>query len=76
MKLKHTHVRTLSERVHLQRCWNKSIRAYQNRTIEAAQVIEELIQTAKELREAAERGEELGLSSDELAFYDRARNQR
>ena len=47
-----------------------SIRAYQNRTIEAAQVIEELIQTAKELREAAERGEELGLSSDELAFYD------
>ena len=48
----------------------QSIRAYQNRTIEAAQVIEELIQTAKELHEAAERGEELGLSSDELAFYD------
>ena len=48
----------------------QSIRAYQNRTIEAAQVIEQLIQTAKELREAAERGEELGLSSDELAFYD------
>ena len=48
----------------------QSIRAYQNRTIEAAQVIEELIQTAKELREAAERGDELGLSSDELAFYD------
>ena len=47
-----------------------AIRAYQNRTIEAAQVIEELIQTAKELREAAGRGEELGLSSDELAFYD------
>ena len=40
----------------------QSIRAYQNRTIEAAQVIEELIQTARELREAAERGEELGLS--------------
>ena len=48
----------------------QSIRAYQNRTIEAAQVIEELIQTARELREAAERGDELGLSSDELAFYD------
>ena len=47
-----------------------SIRAYQNRTIEAAQVIEELIQIARELCEAAERGEELGLSSDELAFYD------
>ena len=48
----------------------QSIRAYQNRTIEAAQVIEELIQTARELREAVERGEELGLSSNELAFYD------
>ena len=48
----------------------QSIRAYQNRTIEAAQVIEQLIETAKELRKAAERGEELGLSSDELAFYD------
>ncbi len=48
----------------------QSIRAYQNRTIEAAQVIEELIQIARELRDAAERGEELGLSSDELAFYD------
>ena len=48
----------------------QSIRAYQNRTIEAAQVIEELIRTAKELRQAARRGEELGLSRDELAFYD------
>ena len=33
-------------------------------------MIEELIQTARELREAVERGEELGLSSDELAFYN------
>ena len=48
----------------------RSIRAYQNRTIEAAQVIEELIQIAKELRQARDRGEELGLSRDELAFYD------
>ena len=48
----------------------RSIRAYQNRTIEAAQVIEQLIQTAKELRLARDRGEELGLTSDELAFYD------
>ena len=48
----------------------KSIRAYQNRTIEAAQVIEQLIETARELRQARDRGEELGLSSDELAFYD------
>ena len=37
---------------------------------EAAQVIEELIQLAKEMREANARGEQLGLSDDELAFYD------
>jgi hypothetical protein len=43
---------------------------YQNRAIEAAQVIEELIQLAREMREANARGETLGLSEDELAFYD------
>ena len=47
-----------------------TLRRYQNRAIEAAQVIEELIQLARELREAGARGEELGLSDDELAFYD------
>ena len=49
---------------------DQTIRRYQNRTIEAAQVIEELIAIARELREAAARGEALGLSDDELAFYD------
>ena len=48
----------------------QTLRRYQNRAIEAAQVIEELIQLAKEMREANARGEELGLSEDELAFYD------
>ena len=47
-----------------------SIRAYQNRAVEASQVIEELIEIAKEMRQAQERGENLGLSDDELAFYD------
>ncbi len=47
-----------------------TIREYQNRTIEAAQVIEELIALAKEMREARGRGEKLGLTEDELAFYD------
>ena len=47
-----------------------AIRRYQNRTIEAAQVIEELIELAKEMREDLARGEELGLNEDELAFYD------
>ena len=48
----------------------QTLRRYQNRAVEAAQVIEELIQIARELREAAARGEKLGLSEDELAFYD------
>jgi len=47
-----------------------AIRKYQNRAIEAAAVIEELIALAKEMREADRRGEELGLSEDERAFYD------
>ena len=47
-----------------------AIRRYQNRTIEAAQVIEELIDLAKEMREDFARGQELGLNEDELAFYD------
>jgi type I restriction enzyme R subunit len=48
----------------------KAIRKYQNRTIEAAQVIEELIKLAKEMREAQQRGENLGMTDDEIAFYD------
>lgn len=43
---------------------------YQNRSIEAAQVIEELIEMAKKFKEASGRGEALGLNDDELAFYD------
>ena len=48
----------------------KTLRRYQNRAIEAAQVIEELIELARDMREANARGEQLGLSDDELAFYD------
>ena len=46
------------------------IKRYQNRAIETAQVIEELIAMAKKFREAANRGAELGLSDDEVRFYD------
>jgi type I restriction enzyme R subunit len=48
----------------------QTIRRYQNRAIEAAQVIEELIGLAKDMRTAHARGEKLGLSEEELAFYD------
>ena len=46
------------------------ITRYQNRSIETAQVIEELIDMAKKFREASHRGDALGLNDDELAFYD------
>jgi len=48
----------------------RTLRKYQNRAIEAAQVIEELIGLAREMRVAADRGLALGLTEDELAFYD------
>ncbi len=48
----------------------ETIRKYQNRSIEAAQIIQELIDLAKEMREAAKRGEKLGFTEEELAFYD------
>lgn len=47
-----------------------ALRRYQNKAIEAAQVIEELIELAKDMKQRAARGETLGLSDDELAFYD------
>ncbi|WP_022852665.1 type I restriction endonuclease subunit R [Thermodesulfatator atlanticus] len=48
----------------------KTIRRYHNRAISTIEVIEELIKLAKEMREAYRRGEKLGLSEEELAFYD------
>ena len=47
-----------------------AIRRYQNRLVETAQILEELIQLAQEMRQSDQRGPELGLSEDELAFYD------
>ncbi|MCX7257951.1 MAG: type I restriction endonuclease subunit R [Polaromonas sp.] len=46
------------------------ITRYQNRSIETAQVMEELVAMAKKFQEAASRGEALGLSEDEIKFYD------
>jgi type I restriction enzyme R subunit len=48
----------------------QSLRRYQNRAIETAQVIDELIALAADMRAANARGVELGLTEDELAFYD------
>jgi len=43
---------------------------YQNRSIETAQVMQELVEMAKKFREATSRGEQLGLTDDEVKFYD------
>ena len=50
------------------------IQRYQNRSIETAQVMEELIAMAKKFREAAGRGEAMGLTDDEVKFYDALAN--
>jgi type I restriction enzyme, R subunit len=47
-----------------------ALNRYRSRAVESAQVIEELIGMAKEFRDAANRGEKLGLNDSELAFYD------
>jgi len=51
-----------------------TIKRYQNRAIETAQVMEELCEMAKKFKEAVQRGETVGLNEDELAFYDALAN--
>lgn len=53
-----------------ERMLEETIHRYKNRAIETVEVIEELIKLAKELREADKRGEGLGLTESELAFYE------
>jgi type I restriction enzyme R subunit len=51
-----------------------AIKKYQNNLLTTAQVIEELIKLAKDIRESDKRGQELNLGEDELAFYDALAN--
>ncbi len=48
----------------------QSLNAYHNRAISTMEVIEELIKLAKELDLETKRGVDLGLTDDEVAFYD------
>ncbi len=48
----------------------QSIRKYQNRTVETTKILIELLELAKQMRDAEQRGEATGLSTEELAFYD------
>ena len=49
---------------------DKTIKKYTNRSIEAAQIIEELIELARKVRDEKNRGKELNMNEDEVAFYD------
>lgn len=51
-----------------------TIRKYQNRTIEAAQVIAELLELAKKIRDEKDKGKDMGLTEEEVAFYDALAN--
>lgn len=62
--------RNLIQSKSLMEMLEQSIRKYQNKILTATEVIQELINLAKEVKKADERGEQLGLSVDELAFYD------
>ena len=48
----------------------EAIRKYEHRTVEASQILAELVKLAREMREAYQRGAKLKLSDDEIAFYD------
>jgi len=48
----------------------RTVKRYQNRSIETAQVIEELVNLAKKIRDDKNRGKKLNLTEEELAFYD------
>ncbi|WP_425146545.1 type I restriction endonuclease subunit R [Deinococcus sp.] len=74
-KLLQDEVRTRSRKNAVQsRSFSEKLEAamlrYQNRSVETAQVIEELLDLARQMREAQARGDDLGLTEDEIAFYD------
>jgi type I restriction enzyme R subunit len=71
-KLLNDEIKTMSRRnvVQSRKFSEMLVLAYQNRTLEASQIILELIEMAKAMRDAPKRGDQLGLSEDELAFYD------
>lgn len=74
-KLLHDEIKAISKKNLVQsrlfsEMLQQTILKYQNRSIEAAQIIQELIGLAKDMRQAYQRGENLGFNEEELAFYD------
>lgn len=68
VRLKETQIALLNQRLKLD--GDKTIKKYTNRSVEAAQVIEELIELAREVREERSRGKRQNMNEDEIAFYD------
>ena len=68
MKLKLAHKKNVVQGRSFADMLERSIHAYRNRAIEASQVIEKLIEIAKEMRQAQERGDDLGLSDEEFGI--------
>lgn len=46
------------------------LKGYQNRSLQSAEVIARLVELARELRQVEHRGQALGLTEEEMAFYD------
>ncbi len=74
-KLLHDEIRTSARKNVVQsrsfaEMLEQAVRKYQNRAVEATQVIEELIELAREMRAAQRRGADLGMTDEEVAFYD------
>lgn len=74
-KLLNDEIKIRNKRNHIQskkmsEILEKAIKKYQTNLITSAQVIDELIKLAKDIRELDKRGEVFGLSTEELAFYD------
>jgi len=74
-KLLHGEIKTRSKKNLVQsrtftEMLREAIRKYENRTVEATQIIAELIKLAKDMREAYQRGDKINLTEDEIAFYD------
>ncbi len=69
-KVKHIQRRNLVQAKKFSELLEDAINKYNKRTIETSKVIEELIELAKEMNAAYKRGEEAGLSDEEIAFYD------
>lgn len=74
-KLLNDEIRTMQKRNIVQarsfaEMLERTVKRYQNRNIETAQVIEELVNLAKKIRDDKNRGKQLNLTEEELAFYD------